>query len=124
MVLTQGPSLGASQSPPPSLPVSTSQSRPPSLDLPVSQAASPAEVAELEHGCLGVHQQVLGLDVPVAHALRVDVGQAAEQLVHVHLEGGSPRRPVSNHGNARQRETRQRSQHTTVHLKQNIAVVG
>lgn len=50
-----------------------------------STGVSPAEVAELEHGGLGVQQQVLGLDVPVADPKRVDVGQAPEQLVHVQL---------------------------------------
>lgn len=46
----------------------------------------PAEVTELEHGCLWVQQQVLGLDVPMADAKRVDVRQAPEQLVHVQLK--------------------------------------
>lgn len=45
-----------------------------------------AEVAQLEDARLGVEQQVLRLDVPVADAQRVDVGQAAEQLVHVQLD--------------------------------------
>ena len=47
--------------------------------------ASPAEVTELQHGCLGVQQQVLGLDVTVTDPEGVDVGQAAEELVHVQL---------------------------------------
>lgn len=46
----------------------------------------PAEVTELEHGRLWVQQQVLGLDVPMADAKRVDVRQAPEQLVHVQLK--------------------------------------
>lgn len=52
----------------------------------VNRRLSPAEVAELEHSGLGVQQQVLGLDVPVADPKRVDVGQAPEQLVHVQLQ--------------------------------------
>ena len=47
----------------------------------------PAKVAELENGRLWIHQQVLGLDISVTHALGVDVGQATEELVHVHLGG-------------------------------------
>ena len=45
----------------------------------------PATIAELEDSCVRVHQQVLGLDVTVTHPLGVDVGQAPEELVHVHL---------------------------------------
>lgn len=45
----------------------------------------PAKVAEFEDGRLWVHQEVLGLDVSVTHALGMDISQTAEQLVHVHL---------------------------------------
>lgn len=49
---------------------------------------SPAKVTQLEDGSFRVHQQVLGLDVSVTHALGMDVGQTAKQLVHVHLRRG------------------------------------
>lgn len=45
----------------------------------------PAKVTQLEDGCLWVHQEVLGLDVSMTHALGMNIGQAPEQLVHVHL---------------------------------------
>ena len=49
-------------------------------------SSPPAKVTELEHGCLRVQQQVLGLDVPMADPKGMDVGQAPEELVHVHLQ--------------------------------------
>lgn len=52
-----------------------------------SRSGPPAKIAELEDSSVGVHQQVLGLDVAVTHPLGVDVGQAPEELVHVHLGG-------------------------------------
>lgn len=52
----------------------------------VTTWSSPAKVTQLEDGGFRVHQQVLGLDVPVTHTLGMDVGQAAKQLVHVHLK--------------------------------------
>jgi hypothetical protein len=45
----------------------------------------PAKIAELEDSSVRVHKQILGLDVTVTHTLGVDVGQAPEELVHVHL---------------------------------------
>ena len=44
-----------------------------------------AEVAELEDVRTSVNEDVLWLDVPVADALRVDVGDRAQQLVRVQL---------------------------------------
>lgn len=61
----------------------------PSFLLCVKTWSLPAKVAQLEDGSFRVHQQVLGLDVSVAHTLGMDVGQAAKQLVHVHLKGQS-----------------------------------
>lgn len=62
------------------------------------QAHPPAKITELEDSCVRVHQQVLGLDVTVAHTLGVDVGQAPEELVHVHLgqtgQNSSPALPT------------------------------
>lgn len=49
------------------------------------RSGPPAKIAELEDSSVGVHQQVLGLDVTVTYTLGVDVGQAPEELVHVYL---------------------------------------
>lgn len=49
------------------------------------QVNLPAKITELEDSCVRVHKQILGLDVTVTHALGVDVGQAPEELVHIHL---------------------------------------
>lgn len=63
----------------------------PSLKLSPLQALTgcrsdlPAKIAELEDCSVRVHKQILGLDVTVTHTLGVDVGQAPEELVHVHL---------------------------------------
>lgn len=45
----------------------------------------PAKITELEDSSVRVHKQILGLDVTVTHTLGVDIGQAPEELVHVHL---------------------------------------
>lgn len=45
-----------------------------------------AKVAEFEHTLGGIQQQILGLDVAMADADRVDVGQGAEELIHVQLD--------------------------------------
>ena len=45
-----------------------------------------AEVAKLKDSTVRVEEKVLGLDVPVADAVGVDVGEGAEQLVHVKLD--------------------------------------
>lgn len=45
-----------------------------------------AEVAQLEHVRVGVEKEVLRLDVSVADALGVDVGERAEELVDVQLD--------------------------------------
>lgn len=50
-----------------------------------SNSGLPAKIAELEDSSVRVHKQILGLDVTVTHTLGVDVGQAPEELVHVHL---------------------------------------
>ena len=47
-----------------------------------------SEIAELENAGLWVEEKVLGLDISVADALRVDVGKTAEELVHVQLDEG------------------------------------
>eukprot|EP00965_Chrysotila_dentata_P125133 4135860-Pleurochrysis_carterae.AAC.4 len=53
---------------------------------------SPAKVAKLEHVRLGVDEQVLRLDVAVAHAERVDVRQRSAELVCVELRPRANRR--------------------------------
>ena len=45
-----------------------------------------AEIAQFQNGRFRIEQQILRLDVPVADAQTVNVGQSAEQLVHVQLE--------------------------------------
>lgn len=45
-----------------------------------------SEIAELEDTTVGVEKQVLRLDISVADALAVDVGERAEQLVNVQLD--------------------------------------
>ena len=49
------------------------------------QNLSAAKVAELENAGAGVQEEVLGLDVTVADAFGMDVGERAEQLVCVQL---------------------------------------
>lgn len=44
------------------------------------------EVAELENAGSGVKEEVLGLDVPVTDADRVDVHERTEELVHVEFD--------------------------------------
>lgn len=44
------------------------------------------EVTQLQNARCRVEQQVLGLDVAMANALRVDVGEGTEQLVSVQLD--------------------------------------
>lgn len=46
-----------------------------------------AKVAQLEDAGARVEKEVLGLDVTVADTERVDVGEGAEELVHVQLDG-------------------------------------
>ena len=51
----------------------------------LSLSLLPAKVAKFEHSSLWVEQEVLRLDVSVTHTIRMDIGQGAEQLVHVQL---------------------------------------
>ena len=44
-----------------------------------------AKVAKLQHVCLGVDQQILRLDVAMAHAKRVNISKRAAELVRVKL---------------------------------------
>ena len=50
------------------------------------QALRAAEVADLDHVCLGIDEHVLRFDVAVADAARVDVGEAFKHLVGIQLE--------------------------------------
>lgn len=65
------------------------------------RADLPAKIAELEDSSVRVHKQILGLDVTVTHTLGVDVGQAPEELVHVHLgragQGTAQLKPTASH---------------------------
>jgi len=45
-----------------------------------------SEIAQLQHTTAGVEEEVLRLDVAMADALRVDVGQSAKQLVDIKLD--------------------------------------
>jgi len=45
-----------------------------------------AKIAELQNSRVGVQEEVLRLDVAVADALGVDVGERAEELVDVELD--------------------------------------
>ena len=48
----------------------------------------PAKVTELQDTTLRVKEEILRFDVPVAHAISVDVRQRTEQLIHVELGEG------------------------------------
>ena len=73
-----------------------------------------SEIAQLQHTSRRVQKEVLGLDVSMADALGVDVGEGAEELVDVQLdfEDGHDRlhlvevarRPVDSLGNKLQHE--------------------
>ena len=54
----------------------------------------PSKVTEFEHTRLRVQQQVLWLDVSMTDALRVQVCQAAEHLVHVQLHTHTQTHPT------------------------------
>lgn len=56
------------------------------VGLVFDQNLGAAKIAQLEHTGRGVQEEVLGLDVPVADALRVDIGEGAEKLVDVELD--------------------------------------
>ena len=45
-----------------------------------------SKIAQLQHACARIEQEVLGFDISMADALRVDVGERAEQLVDVELD--------------------------------------
>jgi len=45
-----------------------------------------AKITQLQNARRWVQQEVLGLDIPMADALRVDVGERAEELVNVQLD--------------------------------------
>ena len=55
------------------------------VGLVLDQDLCAAEIAQLQDAGGGVEEQILRLDVPMADALRVDVGKRAEQLVRVQL---------------------------------------
>lgn len=55
------------------------------VGLILHQNLGAAEVAQLEYASGRVKKQVLRLDVAVANALRVNVGQRSEKLVDVQL---------------------------------------
>ena len=59
------------------------------VGLVLHQYLGATEIAEFQDARVGVEEEVLGLDVSVADALRMDVGEGAEQLVDIqlHLEG-------------------------------------
>jgi hypothetical protein len=54
--------------------------------LVLDQNLRTTEIAELQHSGAGIQEQVLRLDVAMAYALRVDVGQGSEKLVYVQLD--------------------------------------
>lgn len=45
-----------------------------------------SEITELENTAVGVEEKILGLDISVTDALRVDVRQGSEKLVDVKLD--------------------------------------
>ena len=56
------------------------------IDFSSDKALSGSIVANLECVTLWIHEQVLGLDVPVAVTKRVDVGECTEGLVRVQFD--------------------------------------
>lgn len=55
------------------------------IRLAVQQLFGAAKVTELQHSRLRIEQKILRLDITMANAQRVDVGQTSEQLIHVEL---------------------------------------
>lgn len=51
----------------------------------MKQLLCAAKVAQLEYGRFRVKQQILRLDITMANAQRMDIGQASEQLIHIEL---------------------------------------
>lgn len=45
-----------------------------------------SEIAQLQDAAVGVEKKILGLDVTVADALRVDVRQSSEELVNIEFD--------------------------------------
>ena len=64
----------------------------------------PAKVAKFEDASLWIEKKVLGFDVSVTDSVGMDVGQRAEQLVHVHLRRRERERELEQ----RERERRER----------------
>jgi len=48
-----------------------------------NQDLGTSEVAKLEYPCIWVKQEVLWLDITVADALRMNVGQSSEELIDI-----------------------------------------
>jgi len=68
----------------------------------VQQLFGTAEVTELQHSRLRIEQKVLRLDITMANAQRVDVGQTSKQLIHVELRRdrvSTERRVLTGHNN-------------------------
>lgn len=82
--------------------------------LSLDQDLGAAKVAQLEDTGGRVEEEVLGLDIAVADANRVDVGERAEELVHIQLDvvhrhcllelGVVSRRAVDRFGNVFEHE--------------------
>lgn len=56
------------------------------IGLVLDEDFSTAKVAQLENPAVGVEQEILRLNVTVANALRVNVGQRSEELVGIQLD--------------------------------------
>lgn len=87
--------------------------------LPGNEDLGRAKVDELEYACRWVDEEVLGLDVAVADADRVDVVERAEELVHVELSNQGRRE--SRPGERASRETARSTRH---HPRTLIWIIG
>lgn len=56
------------------------------IGLVLDEDLGTAKIAQFKNPTVGVEQEVLGLNVTVANALRVDVGQRSEELVSIQLD--------------------------------------
>lgn len=56
------------------------------IRLAVEELLGAAKVTELQYGRLRIEQKILRLDITMAYAQGVDVGQTSKQLVHVELQ--------------------------------------
>lgn len=45
-----------------------------------------SKITKLEHTSVGVQEQVLRLDIPMANTLRMDIGKSTEKLVDIQLD--------------------------------------